>query len=224
MSRIEYNSFLNVNADNELISVKSSRNFIRYNYAIDSAGCIELRLGHGNLVEGNVLIRTKRGIVVTGDGQTVINNFIDSPQDQGILISVGSKRYTAATNSIIAHNTVINTGAPLQFALRDPEMTAPPSGNKIVNNILSGSGSAVVVTGERLPETFLGDNMISHNLMSADVGANLDLANPRLPKLVSGSSAHDGALPGYANQDIVGTPRGGANGPPDIGAFELLGP
>jgi poly(beta-D-mannuronate) lyase len=238
-TRVEYNSFTNVNADSELISVKSSHNFIRYNFATDSAAGLTLRRGHGNLVEGNVLIRTKRGIVVTGDEQTVINNFIDSPQEQGILIAVGSKRFDAATNSIVAHNTVVNAKWPLLFALRDPDMTNLPKGNKIVNNILIGSGEApaVATKGELPLGAILPGNIVDHNLMSGSASAvnqglevnrsgdaSLDLSDPKVPKLRADSQAHDGALPGYASQDIVKTVRGGANGLPDIGAFELPGP
>jgi poly(beta-D-mannuronate) lyase len=244
MTLVERNRFLRADGDDELVSIKSSRNVIRYNVAIDSDGGLSLREGNGNLVEGNVLRRTKRGIVVTGDRQTVINNFVDAPRLEGILIAVGSKRFAAATNSIIAHNTIINAGTPLSFALRDPVAVAMPTNNKIVNNVFGGVDGALiaVVHGQTPFDIGPSANVVERNLFYApgatgralpeiaDVeradlenmiaDPHIDLGEPDLPRLARDSPARGRAIPGFADRDIAGRPRGTSAGAVDIGAYQ----
>lgn len=238
---VEHNLFVRANGDDELVSVKTSGNKIRYNVAMDSAGGLSLRGGGQNLVEGNVLLRTKRGVVVTGDGQTVINNFIDQPAQEGILVAVGSKRYRAATNAVIAHNTVIRAGTPISFVLRDPVVMAAPVDNKIVNNIFVArrSDQEVISANRHGPlDSYLTTNRVEGNLFWWEDGGRaramsplyqsggnivadpqLDLRDPRVPRLKATSPARRCGLPGFATADMTGAQRGEAAAP-DIGALQ----
>jgi poly(beta-D-mannuronate) lyase len=241
MTRVEYNSFVRADGDAELISIKSSRNLIRYNVALDSNGGIALRGGNDNLVDGNVLIRTRSGISITGHGQTVVNNFIDQPRVDGILIAVGSERYRAATDDIVAHNTVIRAGTPIRFNLRDPVATDMPRNNKIVNNIFVAQRSSDEAISAKPPDRFeeyLSINDVRRNLfwwldsnnersaiqiyrsnenMVAD--PRLDLSDPQMPRLASDSPARHRAMPGFAATDLTGARRDIA-GLPSLGAVE----
>lgn len=245
MTRVEDNRFVRADGDDELISVKTSGNVIRGNFASDSAGGISLRGGNGNLVEGNVLLRTKRGIVVTGDAQVVINNFVDAPRKEGILLAVGSKRYRAATNAVIAHNTVIRADMALGFVLRDPAVVARPTGNRIVNNIFVArrSDQAIVAANRGLPlDEHLAANTVEGNLFWwADGGTaravhpfhrgdgnmiadpQLDLTDPQVPRLKATSPARGSGLQGYATADSTSAPRGRST-PPDIGVLQAAAP
>jgi poly(beta-D-mannuronate) lyase len=243
MTRVEYNSFVRADGDDELVSVKSSRNMIRYNTASDSNGGITLRAGDDNLVEGNVLIRTKRGVVVTGDRQVVINNFIDQPQREGILIAVGSKRFRAATNSILAHNTITRAPMPITFALRDGVEMKTPQNNRIVNNILVGQEEnrrIISVEGANKLDEYLTMNEIKQNIFwyqdgvastrqIAEANGNivadpkLDFSDAKIPRSTSDSPARHRAMPGFATMDLTGTPRS-TKSLPDIGAVESSTP
>lgn len=240
---VERNLFLRADGDDELVSIKTSGNKVRFNVAEDSAGGISLRGGGLNLVEGNVLLRTKRGIVVTGHRQTVINNFVDQPREEGILVAVGSKRYRAATSCVIAHNTVIRADFPLRFSLRDPVMTAAPQDNRIINNILVAqrADQDIVSANKGQPaDLYMPSNLVQGNLFwwvggrgdgvpvrRADgniiADPQLDLSDPRLPKLRRDSPARGNGLRDYAAADMTGLRRSVA-APPDIGAVQSASP
>lgn len=244
MTRIHYNRFVRANGDDEIMSIKSSGNVIAYNFAMDSDGAITLRSGDNNLVEGNVLLRTKRGIIVTGNGQIVINNFVNAPVLEGIMLSIGSDRYRAVVDSIIAHNTVANARKPLRFLLRDPVETESPRNNKIVNNIFVAvrpTDDVVSANGPVPLATYLVTNDLERNVLwwhegLADLAEAesykalgnivadplLDLADSTVPRLLPGSPAINKALPGYATADMFGTLRPATS--PDIGAIEVGGP
>lgn len=240
---VEYNTFTACEGDAELISIKTSKAMVRYNRASDCKANFSLRQGHGNTLDSNVNLRSgEHGLVVTGADQTVINNFIDKASLSGILIAVGSNRYDAATNCLVAHNTVINSAIPMEFSLRDPVMIDLPSGNKIINNILNGNTGSNLAIGlhdnnaQTTLAACLAANLVDHNLMTGSVSTfntgsqinysgteTLDLTDPYVPKLKAADIlAHDRGLAGYgASNDIVGSSRTGSSAPPDIGAFEL---
>jgi poly(beta-D-mannuronate) lyase len=245
MTIVEHNLFVRASGDNELVSVKTSGNTIRHNVALDSDAGISLRGGDRNVVEGNVLLRTKRAIAVSGDGQTVINNFIDSPEDAGIALAVGSKRYRAATNAVIAHNTIVRADAPIRFMLRDSVIEALPRGNKIVNNILvarRGGQDLISANRGKAVADYLAGSEVARNVFwwpgggasrAADplyrnngnivADPQLDLSEPQLPQLAADSPARGKALPGYAETDITGAPRD-AGTAPDVGALQASRP
>ncbi len=250
-SLVEFNTFLRASGDTELVSNKSSGNIIRHNVAVDSDGGLSLRCGNETRVEGNILVRTRSGVGITGDGHIVINNLIDNPRVHGIVLVAGSKRkgkrgFDPATNALVAHNTILNTGSAIRFVQYDDDGTGLPEGNQIVNNLIAAGSksSSLVVAGKRNPlSKYLDKNGFARNLFwwpgheSGTVPepregdkANI-VADPRierrdggLPGLGEGSPARDVALPGIAQRDLLGRARGDVDGRPDIGAQEANNP
>ena len=118
----------------EIVSLKSSRNIVRYNTVLASKGSINIRGGKYNTVHGNFILGQNApgayGIRASNQYQTITNNYIADCQS-GINIHVGEyidgyltpeytpipregaplgrvPVYTQMINSTIAFNTVVN--------------------------------------------------------------------------------------------------------------------
>ena len=241
---VEHNRFIRADGDDELVSVKTSGNRIRFNVAMDSEGGISLRGGDHNLVEGNVLVHTKRGIVIAGTGHVVVDNYVNDPSREGILLAIGSERYRAAIDTVVAHNTVINARRPLRFLLRDSVATESPRHNKIVNNILVAKrpgDKVVAANGPASLESYLSANDLTRNLLWWSRGTGdkaeaavyrdrdnlvadprLDLSEPLRPRLRPDSPALGSALPGFDAVDPASQSRG-QDARLDIGALRIGG-
>src|SRR5262249_10858710 len=113
---IEHNLFVRCNGENELISIKSSSNTIRYNTLLDSPGT-QLTLRHGNdsLVYGNYL-RNTDGIRIFGDRHQIFSNYLEN-NSVGINIGNGDGEvadgapltsHDRPDDCVISHNTLIN--------------------------------------------------------------------------------------------------------------------
>jgi len=91
---IEYNKFENCNSDNELISLKTSGNFIRYNYLLNNHGHITIRNGENNIIEGNFIICdplnvNSNGVRIYGANNRIINNYIYEANEFGVRLRSG---------------------------------------------------------------------------------------------------------------------------------------
>lgn len=88
-SKIEivYNLFINMDAEPELISVKSSDTLVKGNTVISSIAGITLRQGRNNIVEDNVILgmdkKGTRGIRFYDKGHTIRNNYIEGLKGRG---------------------------------------------------------------------------------------------------------------------------------------------
>jgi poly(beta-D-mannuronate) lyase len=234
---VEFNRFVRVDGDAELVSNKSSGNVISHNFALDSNGELVLRTGRDCLVEGNVLLNTRGGVRISGSGHRVINNFISTTKGRGIVLTDGTSRYQPAKDNLIAHNTVVSAGRGLMFAMMGSGFKEAAAGNRIVNNLfvtVSQRSPIEATHAEDLPDR-LAQNAFAANLLwwqkkqgaraTAALGDGFRIADPSLrtdgevPGLGAGSPAIDAGVPGYADVDIRGRkrPQGGA---PDVGAFE----
>lgn len=160
---VEYNLFDGACGDEEIISVKSDDNIIRYNtflaHPTANKGSLCIRHGHRNLVEGNFLFGIDKGIRVSGDENVVINNYIERPGWYGLRLTGGGTNgwgYLPCRNGLIANNTVIGAGygaieIGTFIGLKDTtagstnEVSIYPSGNRIYNNILTGKRPEQVV-------------------------------------------------------------------------------
>lgn len=245
---VEFNVFLRASGDTELVSNKSSRNVIRHNVAVDSDGGLSLRCGNNTRIEGNILTRTRNGIGISGDGHIVINNLVDDPRVHGILLLAGSRRknkqgFLPATNALVAHNTILNTGNAIRFAQFDDDGTGLPKGNRIINNLFAAGSQrpSLIAVDKRNPlSKYMEKNEFARNVFwwpmhetgmvpEPRLGAKSNIvADPKiergddgLPRLGEGSPARDAAIPGVVQRDLLGRVRRDADGQPDIGAQEV---
>ena len=242
-TRIECNKFLRVNGDIEIVSIKSSRVTLRANAFIDSTdGHVSFRMAFDCVAGGNLLLRTAAGFRLTGSGHTLTNNLLFIPDSaeafslmNGSVADDGVTNYVAATDNLIAHNTVIGGESAIQFYQGAGNPTDPAANNLVTNNVFrlfdTAAGLTVGGSSTYTPLDGYGRNDIINNVIYAsggqliipDDGLN-DLVDPLLdesgevfPVLRPGSPCHNQAMPGLADQDFFGANRP-AN--PDIGAIE----
>ncbi|TKG91585.1 hypothetical protein EYV94_21405 [Puteibacter caeruleilacunae] len=129
---IEENLFENCDGESEIISIKSSRNYIRNNTFRNCAGGFSLRQGRGSIVEGNFFIGngTKRchGIGIRGRDHYIFNNYfykinakesgvfsfgVASPEDpERIKLGLYPRHFPMTQDIYIFHNTVIDNYSP----------------------------------------------------------------------------------------------------------------
>lgn len=109
---IQHNRFIGCNAENEIISNKSSSNTYSDNYFKDNNGELVMRGGHDCVIAGNTFEGGTGGIRINGSGHQVINNKISNIKT-AIRLMYGMAKgkeetgfYIAASNCIIKGNTI----------------------------------------------------------------------------------------------------------------------
>jgi len=115
-SVIEFNKFYKCNANNELISIKTSSNVIRYNHVEDSGGHITVRGGEYNDLEGNIILANASkersdGLRAHGRGNRIVNNYIATPHTFGIQLADGLMLPIEGTISALTANTLTDASA-----------------------------------------------------------------------------------------------------------------
>jgi poly(beta-D-mannuronate) lyase len=230
---IEHNLFLRCNGENELISIKSSSNTIRYNTILDSPGT-QLTLRHGNdcLVYGNYL-RNTDGIRIFGDRHQVFSNYLEG---NTIGINIGNGDGEVADGApltshdrpdecVIGFNTLVNNTTHYLMSGRTNGLGATDT--TFVNNIIQGGGVAADINGPYGGAVW-DDNMLWNTGGAGDMPAGgYSTQNPLLARdangvfrLQAGSPAIDNATGSYpaVTFDMDGQPR---TSPKDKGADEV---
>jgi hypothetical protein len=92
---VQYNLFEGLNAEDEIISVKSSDNIIRYNTIRNSYGGIVARHGHRNSFYGNFIIGDGKtpgfsGFRIYGNDHKIYNNYMEGLTTQVIRLDGGT--------------------------------------------------------------------------------------------------------------------------------------
>lgn len=150
---IEHNLFVRCIGENELMSIKSGSNEIRYNTLLDSPGAqLTLRHGNENRVHGNYLRRTD-GIRVFGDRNWVFGNHLE--ENTGAL-NIGNgggevadgaplTSHDRPDETIIAFNSLVNNARNFYMTARPSGMGA--TGTTFANNVIVGGGPAATIDG-----------------------------------------------------------------------------
>jgi hypothetical protein len=160
---VEYNYFKNYYGDNELISVKSSSNIIRYNKVYNdiiktsTTGHITIRAGDNNLIEGNWIEYVQdvggyeagnNGVRVYAGGLTGRGNIIINNHMQGVFTGVrcasgdepaleGDTSPFPCANALIAHNTIIyGYRCGIGFGYNKRSYNTVPYDNTMENNLV----------------------------------------------------------------------------------------
>jgi poly(beta-D-mannuronate) lyase len=244
---VEFNYFLNIDSDFEVITVKSSGNTLRYNVLDSSRGVFSLRQGRANVVYGNVIVGRGKvgtgGIWVSGRDHVITSNYIEGVNPTsvralaGVLLTSGTdeliypsgegttpySKFNRAENIKLMHNTIVDSGASLVFGSPYP---LPPREIDVMNNIvLQGKGSAItkVLMG---PNISFANNLIFGSSTGLSV-LGIQLLDPKLIpdhlgiKRPSPESPVIGAVrvDDNAMLDMDGQGRAGAS---DIGADQVV--
>ncbi|MFI6321827.1 polysaccharide lyase 6 family protein [Nonomuraea sp. NPDC050556] len=96
---IEHNTFEHVDGDDEIISLKSNHNTVRFNTIKASSGGLVLRYGNYNTVEYNVILGERypasEGIRVSGDHHTIRGNYVAGVSGYGLKVTSGEHMFDA---------------------------------------------------------------------------------------------------------------------------------
>ncbi len=148
---IEHNVFDNCNGNSEALSIKSSKNIIRYNTFKNSLEAVVFRHGSDNVLDGNMFFGGNNGIRVFGANHVITNNFLANSTGYPVVVGRGTvavdvaaqnEEYSHPRNIVIAHNTLVRNQANLLVGAY--EGSYAPTNITIANNIVAGSSGNLV--------------------------------------------------------------------------------
>ncbi|NQX59819.1 chondroitinase-B domain-containing protein [Paenibacillus qinlingensis] len=118
---VQYNLFDGLNGEDEIVSVKSSDNTIRYNTILNSFGGMVARHGHRNSFYGNFIIADGKkegtsGFRIYGNDHQIYNNYMEGLTDDAITVDGGTEDAgpDGSANPMIHWGTGVNEVAPLR--------------------------------------------------------------------------------------------------------------
>jgi len=183
---VEYNLFETCNGDDELITVRSSGQFIRFNTFLNSAGYLTLRAGSGNVVEGNFFYSENKegvgGVRIFGDSAKVFNNYFEGLTAPALVLSNGLAEPSPieaprapATKAAIVFNTWVNCGggAIELGATGGGIFTKPPADCIIANNVAIGYGDELVRVRSKSDGVRWSKNIMFHAGAKEKVGIDV---------------------------------------------------
>lgn len=189
---IEHNLFVRSVGENEMLSIKSGSNIIRYNTLLDSPGAqLTLRHGNENLVYGNYFKATD-GIRIFGDRHRVFSNYLEA-NSGGINIGNGGGEvadgapltsHDRPDDNVISYNTLVNNGRNYYMTARTDGLGA--RNTTFVNNVIVGGGSAASLTGPYTGGVWGGNIVWQTNGLGALPASGLDAVDPMLSLDASG--------------------------------------
>lgn len=161
---IESNLFEDCDGEDEIISVKTSKNHIRYNTFKNSYGSLSLRQGQGTKVYSNYFIGAGAskvpedpnyqtgGVRAYGAKHYIYNNYFQgltgTKARKPILLDAGditaddldavSDKHRAATKILVVFNTLINNAEGISVEPSDAKYVISAQGNVIDNNLIDG--------------------------------------------------------------------------------------
>lgn len=181
---IEGNLFERCDGEDEIISLKSGHNTVRFNTFRDNAGQITVRDGFGNVVEGNYILGGNKpnssGVRVSGANTLVVGNHIQDLAPGGsrwrfpLALATGSDdpyaHYTTTFESVLLYNRVISPdyGFALDTGEDYPPTFYPPYDNLYAANLLY-TGGAGTTLGYSFEESLTG-NVITDNILDGEFG------------------------------------------------------
>ncbi|MDR6550151.1 S-layer homology domain-containing protein [Paenibacillus qinlingensis] len=214
---VQYNLFDGLNGEDEIISVKSSDNTIRYNTVLNSFGGIVARHGHRNSFYGNFIIADRKklgtsGFRIYGNDHKIYNNYMEGLTDDAIQLDGGTEDAgpDGGTNPVIHWGTGPNDFAELRSLspTRQQELlrghwrqyNVQIYNNSIIN--LGEKASAVLL--KKRTFTPIGTS-ISNNIIFSNVGTifneSSDITGDARPTYVGNMT--DGIAAIAANATVV---------------------
>ncbi len=156
---VEFNLFDNADADNEIISIKSQHNVVRYNVAAHcrTSGFV-FRGGQGNRFEGNVVAGCGEGLRIFDDNHVIINNLFYNCTNYGLAFIAGHAEGRPSKHCLVANNTIIGSATGIGVFREPAGIEFHPRENKIMNNLVTTD------RGIAINDQFFTDFHIENNL------------------------------------------------------------
>ncbi len=146
---VENNYFDRCNGEVEIISSKSGHNVFRGNVFFESQGTLTLRHGNDNLIENNLFLGNgvphTGGIRLINKRQTIRNNYLYGLKGYrfgGALVVMNGvpdspiNRYHQVEDSLVEHNTIIDSDHVEFAAGSDDERSAVPISTAFRQNLI----------------------------------------------------------------------------------------
>lgn len=237
---IQYNLFVNLDSDPEVISVKSGQNTVRYNTFINNKGQVTARHGHGNSYYGNYFYKTidKAGVGgfrIYGNDHKIYNNYFenipgtihidggdyDAGPDGSQYDSTVLTKHWRVYRAQVFNNTIVGSSSGIVIS---KSYTYTPVDSIVANNIVVGTDGPLyneVKTTNTLFEGNIGFggalSNVTRNSTEIREADPMHTVVGGVYKLSSVSPAIDAAVGSYlVVDDIDGQPR--TNN--DVGADE----
>lgn len=212
-AKIQYNLFVNTNNDDEVISIKSGKNTVRYNTLINNYGQITARHGHGNSYYGNYIIgdgvkEKVGGFRIYGNDHKIYNNYMQGLTGDAINIDNGSydggsdgystnptpddlKAHWKVYRAEIVNNTIVNSATGIAVGKRTRTPNYPPQDVKIANNLVVGINSTPLyyqgtVANNPLYQGNIGFGQVKSNFTATD--AQVKNQDPKLVDVNEGTA------------------------------------
>ncbi len=166
---VEHNLFEDCDGENEIITVKTSNNIIRYNTFRNSFGSLSIRFGNGTEAYGNYFFGEGAGEQVTdpnyqtggirvyGTNHKVYNNYMQGLTGTSwrlpILVDAGDSDSASTSGHQrpqyveVTNNTIVDSAGGINVG--SSNYSRQPRNNRIANNlVIGGAGNLVFDKGE----------------------------------------------------------------------------
>ena len=163
---IKNNAFISYYGDEaEVISMKSSRNFVIDNLFYKCSGDVMFRQGHTNTVSGNIFYQSK-GVRVSGQNHIISDNYFMKSTKSPLRIMNGDSApvdpvYKPVENLVVVSNYFESLDYPsLTIGSGPSTYTVPPANVTIANNLFKTTASQEVTDWRRTKKfelNFLND-------------------------------------------------------------------
>ncbi len=195
---IEYNLFEACNGDDEIVTLRAGGQTVRFNTFQNSMGYLTLRMGAGNLAEGNFFFSESKegvgGIRVYGDEAKVFNNYFEGLTLPALVLANGigergpaEAARPAAKKAMIVFNTWVNCGGGAIEIGNSQGGTLPdaPTECTIANNVAIGFGEELIRVKSKAAGVTWGTNIMFHAGSKEKVGVDVpeNQINVVFPKL-----------------------------------------
>jgi len=199
-TRVEYNLFESLDAEAEMVSIKSDGNTIRYNTFNNNGGAVTLRNGEYSEIYGNFFDGMNKskstGVRIIGKGHKVYNNHIQNMDRGGLIIHGGcsdkkdekcwSKKkeiqYRLAEDLEIYNNTIVNSSPSLLIGFQNEDtMRHGPINSTIANNAIyfnvDNQSASLLKNGKGMLDIDPSISFMSNIFYGSSAGIEKELKN-----------------------------------------------
>ena len=169
---VEHNRFEDCDGENEIITIKTSNNIVRYNTFVNSLGSVSIRFGSGTDVYGNFFFADESnenaypndtgGIRVYGRDHRIYNNYLQGLSGSGfrapIIVdggdtvdSSGGDGHERPSNVQVVNNTLIDCDFGIAVGANYP---LAPEDTVFANNIFHNLGSSMFAVVRETRSTY----------------------------------------------------------------------